>query len=82
MIKLTLEEKPNRYSVPKDYLVMYGEKEIGEVYFNMRGYVGFIDSPQLSFGLGECGISNYKRQLPRLNRQAAALTKVNGLYFL
>lgn len=51
----------------------YG-RDSGDVYFNTRGYLGAL--PQITGGVfapGECGISVYRKEVARINAEAAAL---------
>lgn len=60
-----LERQP-RYDV-----CVNGNRE-GELYFNMRGYVGYLPTVQGSkLDIGEKGISAFRREVSLLNREAA-----------
>ena len=70
-------EKQDRYHV------MVDGKFWGELYYNMRGYVGYLPAPKpdgsiINLNMGECGISAYKKEVAKLNKEWAALncTKV------
>ena len=44
---------------------------MGEMYFNMTGYVGCLPQPcGTPFYFGETGITNYRAEVARINREA------------
>ncbi len=48
-------------------------KRWGELYFNMRGYVGYLPQPSgLVLDIGERGISAFRKEVAKLNREWAA----------
>ena len=59
-------EKEPRYDV-----LLHGKK-IGQLYFNMRGYVGTLPTPRgAQLNIGERGISAYRKAVAQLNREWA-----------
>lgn len=53
------------------YDVMLNGKLAGQLYFNMRGYVGSLPTRSgASLGLPEGSIASFKREVTRLNREA------------
>lgn len=53
------------------YFVMLNGEKWGELYFNMTGYVGALPLPSgAKFSPGERGISTWKREASRINREA------------
>ncbi len=56
-----------------DYDLLLNGAVVGEVYFNMTGYVGTLPQPDgTNFTPGEKGISAYRTELARINRETAA----------
>lgn len=54
-----------------DYDLLLNSSVVGEVYFNMTGYVGTLPQQDGSrFTLGEEGISSYRAEIARINRSA------------
>ena len=52
------------------YDVMLHGKKVGQLYFNMRGYLGTLPTPEgRNLVIGEKGISAYKKEAVRLNRE-------------
>ena len=50
-------------------ITLFGE-DAGELYFNMRGYVGALPLPGgKSIDIGERPISDYRREVARINRE-------------
>jgi hypothetical protein len=59
-------EKEPRYDV-----LLHGKK-IGQLYFNMRGYVGTLPTPRgAQLNIGERGISAYRKAVAQLNKEWA-----------
>lgn len=65
-------EKEDRYDVMLDGNLFY------QLYFNLRGYVGYLPSPPENPGdkpgnltIGEKGISVYKKEVVKLNKEWA-----------
>jgi hypothetical protein len=56
-------EKQDRYDVEFD------GKVIGQLWFNMRGYVGTLPSPEGLLCIGELSITRYKAEVVKLNRE-------------
>ena len=72
-----LEREP-RYDV-----ILYGKK-FNQLYFNMRGYTGYLPCPPetpggkvLHLTLGEGGISRFKKEIPKLNKEWKEFMKLN-----
>ena len=56
-------------------ILLHG-KNVGQLYFNLRGYVGSLPTPEgLSLLMPEGCIGSYEREVTRLNREFAALEK-------
>ena len=56
------------------YHVMFDGKFYGELYYNMTGYVGYLPSPKedgtiIPMNIGECGISAFRKEVARLNKE-------------
>jgi hypothetical protein len=52
------------------YIVMLDGKEFSDLYFNMRGYRGYLPVPEGgNLDLGEKSIGAYRAQVKRLNRE-------------
>lgn len=74
--KITLEPRKSHHMLETKprYDVMVNGVRREELYFNMRGYVGYL--PMLNGGrlaLGESSISTFRREVANLNREAAQL---------
>ena len=58
------------------YHVLLHGKKVGELYFNMTGYVGYLPQPNgISLDIGERGISAYRKAAAQLNREWAEAAK-------
>ena len=65
------------------YAVMFNGKEWDELYFNTRGYVGYLPAPNdaggemsvISLNIGEKAIGAYRKEVAALNREWAAITQ-------
>lgn len=73
--KISLAEKPGRHILERQprYAVLVNGAPQGELYYNMRGYVGYL--PMVHGGkmdIGEKGISAFRREVSILNKEAAA----------
>lgn len=68
--KLALRERPRSpLQQHPDYDLTVNGDVVGEVYFNMTGYVGTLPEPDgTGFTLGERGISAYRSEIARINR--------------
>ena len=60
-------------SVPDYEVYFYGEK-IGDLYFNMTGYVGWLPCPSerqayCPLTIGEASLAAYKREIKELNKE-------------
>ena len=63
-------EKESRYDV-----LLHGKK-VGQLYFNMRGYVGTLPTPRgTQLTIGERGISAYRKAVAQLNKEWAEADK-------
>lgn len=52
------------------YDVMLDDKLFDQLYFNMRGYVGYLPLPDGSrLYIGECSITEYRKEVAKLNRE-------------
>ena len=75
--KLALRAKAkNPFARRPDYDVLVNGEVVGEVYYNLTGYVGSLpqkDGPDLT--LGEQGISVYRAEVARINREARTCTR-------
>lgn len=57
------------------YVLLHGKK-VGELYFNMTGYVGYLPQPSgIPLDIGERGISAFRKVVAQLNRQWAEAAK-------
>lgn len=71
--RVTLEERPGRMAILETkmvYAIMLDGKEFSDLYWNMRGYVGYIptaDGGRLN--IGECSLSTYRKEIAAVNRQ-------------
>ena len=55
------------------YDVVLDGKIVGQLYFNMRGYVGTLPTPDgKGLYIGECRIGEYNREVSKLNREFKA----------
>ena len=70
--KLALRARPKApWQRRLDYDVLLNGSVVGEVYFNMTGYVGCLPQPYgTPFYRGETGITNYRAEVARSNREA------------
>ena len=73
---VTIVPVPSRKAICESnqrYAVLLNKAEVGELYFNMRGYQGYLPlqgGNQLD--IGEKGISAFKKEAARINREAKA----------
>ncbi len=57
---------------PRYDILLHG-KRIGQLYFNMRGYVGTLPTPRgTSLDIGERGIGAFRKAVAQLNKEWAA----------
>jgi hypothetical protein len=55
------------------YDVLLRGVKVGQLYFNMRGYVGALPTPDGGLlDIGERSIAKYRREVAALNREFAA----------
>lgn len=70
--RLALRARPNAPLQRRpDYDLLLNGRVVGEVYYNVTGYVGTLpqpDGPGLT--LGERGISAYRAEIAHINREA------------
>ena len=75
--KLALRAKvKNPFARRPDYDVLVNGEVVGEVYYNLTGYVGSLpqmEGPALT--VGEQGISVYRTEIARINREARTCTQ-------
>lgn len=58
------------------YDVLVDGKLHDQLYFNTRGYVGTLPLPDGSkLDIGECSITEYRKEVAKLNRESATPTK-------
>ncbi|GGR41604.1 hypothetical protein [Deinococcus ruber] len=73
---ITLVEAPRKKSSCEQemrYDVLLHGKQYGELYFNLRGYLGYLPTPDtLPLDIGEKSISAYRKQIAVLNQEWAA----------
>jgi len=54
------------------YHVLLHGKNVGELYFNMTGYVGYLPTPNgTQLDIGERAISAFRKAVAQLNREWA-----------
>ncbi len=75
--KLALRaQAKNPFARRPDFDVILNGEVVGEVYYNMTGYVGTLpqrEGPDLT--LGEQDISVYRAEVARINREARTCTR-------
>jgi hypothetical protein len=74
VFKISLSERPGRHILERHprYAVLVNGEERGELYYNMRGYQGYLPTVQGSkMDIGERGISAFRKEIRILNREAA-----------
>ena len=55
------------------YDVLLRGQKVGELYFNMTGYVGYLPQPSgIPLDIGERGISAFRKAVAELNREWAS----------
>jgi hypothetical protein len=58
------------------YHVLLHDKRVGELYFNLRGYVGTLPTPTgTHLCIGERGIGAYRKAVAQLNKEWAEAAK-------
>ena len=73
--RITREQRPGRHILEREprYAVLVNGVPQGELYYNMRGYVGFLPTVQGDMmDIGEKGIASFRREASLLNKEAAA----------
>ena len=71
--KITLEERKSPHLLERHprYAVLVNGAQQGELYFNMRGYQGYLPTVHGSkLDIGERGITAFRREVTLLNREA------------
>jgi hypothetical protein len=71
--RITLEQRPGRHLLERQprYAVLVNGAQQGELYYNMRGYQGYLPTVHGSkLDIGERGISAFRREVTLLNREA------------
>lgn len=70
--RLRLRVKPSTpFQRHSDYDLILNGSVVGEIYFNMTGYVGVLPEPGgPGISIGERGISAYRSEISRINRDA------------
>jgi hypothetical protein len=57
---------------PRYDVMLHGQK-VDQLYYNMRGYVGYLPTPSgTKLDIGEKSISVFRREVAALNRKFAA----------
>lgn len=79
---VTIKEAPRKRSICETkmrYDVFLNGVLFDTLYFNMRGYLGYLPLPGgEKLALPECGISAYKAEIRRINAEAKANEKSKG----
>lgn len=71
--RITLEQHPGRHLLERQprYAVLVNGAPQGELYYNMRGYQGYLPTVHGSkLDIGERGITAFRREVTLLNREA------------
>jgi hypothetical protein len=71
--KISLSEKPGRHILERQprYAVLVNGAPQGELYYNMRGYQGYLPTVHgASMDIGERGITAFRKEVTHLNREA------------
>lgn len=71
--QITLEERRSPHALERHprYAVLVNGEERGELYYNMRGYQGYLPTVQGSkMDIGERGTSAFRKEVRALNREA------------
>ncbi len=75
---LSLREAPHKRAICETkmrYDVLLNGQRVGELYFNMRGYCGYLPLPDgTNLDIGERGISSFRSEIRRINREAKSLS--------
>jgi hypothetical protein len=59
-------------TTPRYDVMLHGQK-VDQLYFNMKGYVGYLPTPDgAKLDIGEKSISVFRREVAALNREFAA----------
>jgi hypothetical protein len=62
---------------PRYDVLLHGQK-VGQLYFNMRGYVGTLPTSRgHDLNIGERGISAYRKAVAQLNKEWAEADQAN-----
>jgi hypothetical protein len=70
--RLALRARPTTpFQRRPDFDLLLNGEVVGEVYYNMTGYVGTLPQPDgTTFTPGETSISAYRTEIARVNREA------------
>jgi hypothetical protein len=72
--RIRLEERKSPHALERHprYAVLVNGEQQGELYYNMRGYQGYLPTVHGSkMDIGERGISAFRKEVTALNREAA-----------
>lgn len=74
--RIELREAPRKRAMCETkmrYEVYLDGKFFSDLYFNIRGYVGYLPTAEgHKLDIGEVGISAFRKEIARLNREMAA----------
>lgn len=76
--RITLEERKSPHVLERHprYAILVNGEERGELYYNMRGYQGYLPTVQGGkMDIGERGISAFRKEIRILNKEAADAIK-------
>lgn len=79
--RITLEQRLGRHLLERQprYAVLVNGEAFGELYYNMRGYQGYLPTVQGSkMDIGERGITAFRREVNVLNKEAAAAIELGA----
>jgi hypothetical protein len=70
-LKLKKVESRSLLEIEPRYRVILNGQDVGELYFNMHGYVGRLPTPSgAPLVIGERSIGAYRKEVAALNREA------------
>jgi len=76
--KVTLRANPRRRSILETkmrYDVLLNGNRVGELCYNMRGYIGYLPLPDgRRLDIGERPLSVFRQEIARINRDARKTT--------
>jgi hypothetical protein len=80
---ITLREAPHKKSIMEKemrYEVLLNGNVVSDLFFNMRGYLGGIPTPEGGMlEIGERPITTYRREIAMMNKEFAAKSAANTL---